>query len=153
MRLWRITMARHGATAFSGIGSRNAGGRWTPPGRLAVYTAEHTSTAILEMLVHMDPAHFGRNFVLIAADLPDDLSIDVVTEADLPSDWRTRYEDDELQQVGADWLDRAQSVGLVVPSAVAPAESNIILNPEHPEFAAVTIHDPEPYLFDPRLLD
>ena len=57
--------------------------------------------------------------MLIAADLPDDMSIDVITEADLPRDWRTRYEDDELQQVGADWLDRAQSVGLMVPSAVA----------------------------------
>lgn len=152
MRLWRITTVRHAATAFSGIGSRSAGGRWTPRGRLAVYTAEHASTAILEMLVHMEPAHFGSNFVLISADLPDELHMEIVDPEDLPEDWRTRFEDDPLQQVGTAWLDRAASVALIVPSSVVPAEHNIVLNPEHPDFAAITVHEPEPFRFDPRLL-
>ena len=152
MRLWRITTIRHAATAFSGTGSRYAGGRWTPPGRLAVYTAQHPSTAVLEALVHMEPAHFGSNFVLIAAELPDETQMEKLAPEDLPADWRRRFEDTELQQVGADWLDRAASVALLVPSAVVPADYNVILNPEHPDFAAIAIHEPEAYVFDPRLL-
>jgi RES domain-containing protein len=104
------------------------------------------------MLAHIEPAHFARNFVLIAADLPGDLSTDVVDPDDLPDDWRTRYEDEALQQIGADWLDRVESVALIAPSAVVPTERNIILNPDHPDFGAIEIHDPEPYRFDPRLM-
>jgi len=33
-----------------------------------------------------------------------------------------------------------------------PTERNIILNPEHPDFGAIEINDPEPYIFDPRLI-
>lgn len=152
MRLWRICSSRHMQTAFSGTGSKLAGGRWTPPGRLAVYTAQHQSTAILEMLVHMNPAHFGTGFILIAADLPDDTTLETVEAADLPANWRLHRDGAGLRQIGSDWLARGESVALLAPSAVAPTDFNVILNPAHPDFARLAIHEPTPYAFDPRLL-
>lgn len=89
------------------------------------------------MLAHMEPAHFDHIFVLIAADLTDDLSMDIVNPDDLPDDWRTRYEDEELQQIGDDWLNRAESVALSVPFAVVPTERSVILNPEHIDFRTI----------------
>ena len=151
MRLWRLTSKRFADAAFSGLGNKRAGSRWVPAGRLAVYTSEHASTAVLEMMVHIEPAHFRDNFVLIKADLPDDLSMDTVELGSLPDVWRSNYEDDQLQQVGLDWLKRGESVSLKVPSAVVPYEHNVILNPEHLDFDAVTIHEPELFIFDSRL--
>ncbi|MCB1735515.1 MAG: RES family NAD+ phosphorylase [Gammaproteobacteria bacterium] len=151
MRVWRICSSRHATSAFSGIGSKQVGGRWTPPGRLAVYTAEQQSTAILEMLVHMDPRHFSTGFVVIAADLPDNAALETVDTEALPGDWRTRTEDPRLRRIGRDWLERGDTLALRVPSVVSPPEFNLILNPAHPDFERITIHAPEPFLFDPRL--
>ena len=152
MRVWRICSRRHAETAFSGLGSKRAGGRWTPPGHLAVYTAQHTSTAILEMLAHMEPAHFGVGFVLIAADLPDATTFENIAVADLPKDWRTLQDAPELQRIGLKWLKRGEHSALRVPSALVPSECNFILNPDHPDFAKIEIHPPEPLVFDPRLI-
>jgi RES domain-containing protein len=69
----------------------------------------------------------------------------------LEADWQNRYEDTELQQVGEDWIERGQSAVPIVPSAIAPYERNIILNPAHPEFEQITIHPVEPFTFDGRL--
>lgn len=151
MRVWRLTTKRFADTAFTGIGNRRAGSRWVPEGLLAVYASEHLSTAVLETLVHMDPSHFGDNHVIIAADIPDDLPMDVVNLESLESNWQHRYEDAELQQVGKDWIERGECAVLIVPSAVVPHERNSILNPDHQDFAKIRIHPPEPFTFDGRL--
>jgi RES domain-containing protein len=41
---------------------------------------------------------------------------------------------------------------LAVPSAVVPAESNYLLNPNHPDFALVLVGARDEWLTDPRLL-
>lgn len=152
MRIWRLTTRKFAATAFTGVGNRKAGSRWVPEGLLAVYTSQYISTAVLETLVHIDPGHFGNNHVLIAADIPEEIAIDEVDVAALPSNWRELYEDDTLQQVGKDWINRASSAVLIVPSAVIPQEHNIIINPLHPDFAKIHINEPEKFKFDGRLI-
>jgi RES domain-containing protein len=44
-------------------------------------------------------------------------------------------------------------VAIRLPSAVVPADHNILINPDHPEFKRLHIHSVEPFEFDPRLLD
>lgn len=151
MRVWRLIARPHSATAFSGIGNKKVGSRWVPEGELAVYTSEHASNAVLENLVHMDPSHFQNNYVLIAADIPDELTMDVVSTESLEPDWQARYEDEALQRVGKDWIDRGESAVLIVPSAVMPQERNLILNPLHPDFIKIIIYEPEDFRFDGRL--
>ncbi|WP_090249991.1 RES family NAD+ phosphorylase [Ectothiorhodospira marina] len=152
MQVWRLTTSRHAKTAFSGMGNRKVGSRWVPEGLLAVYTSENLSTAVLETLVHINPNHFSSHFVCIRAEIPEPIPMDEVSLADLPEDWRSRFEDRELQQVGAEWIERGSSAILIVPSAVVPQERNIIINPRHEDFAKITVGAAEPYLFDTRLL-
>jgi RES domain-containing protein len=152
VQAWRLTTRRYADSAFSGIGNRKVGSRWVPEGLLAVYTSEYLSTAVLETLVHIDPSHFSDTFVCIQAEIPDHVTVDEVSLADLPKDWQSRFEDSELQEVGADWIDRGSSVILRVPSAVVPQERNIIINPQHEDFAKIVLGPAHPYVFDTRLL-
>jgi RES domain-containing protein len=151
MHVWRLTSRRHAAAAFSGIGNQKAGSRWVPLGLCAVYTSEHAATAVLEALVHMDPFHFSNRHLLIPADIPDEMRMETIDIARLPSDWPTRYEDPLLQQIGEDWIRRAETAFLIVPCAVVPEERNIIVNPQHSDFHSVGILPPREFHFDARL--
>lgn len=140
MRVWRLSKSRHANSIpemLSGDGARRAGGRWTPPGMRAVYCAETSSLAVLEVLVHLaDPADFVAHRILVL-EVPDEL---LATVAGSTSDPVT---------VGREIL--AESLGMIVPSAVNALERTIILNPEHPEFGQITTGDIQPFVLDPRL--
>jgi hypothetical protein len=41
---------------------------------------------------------------------------------------------------------------LALPSAICPADTNFLLNPEHPDFKRIRIHPSIDFDFDPRLL-
>jgi hypothetical protein len=43
------------------------------------------------------------------------------------------------------------SAVLRVPSILVPGESNLLLNPQHPQFKRLKISKPEPFDFDGRL--
>ena len=147
MRVWRLTSRRHAETAFSGIGNQKVGSRWVPAGLPAVYTSEHAATAVLEILVHMGPEHFRERHVLITAEIPDDVRIETLDIKSLPTDWRRRYEDADLQAHGEAWIARAASAFLIVPSAVIPEERNVIINPLHPDFTRMVVHSPPGFPF------
>ena len=85
---WRIVKRQFLAGAFSGEGARLYGGRWNSPGRPAVYTAEHASLAMLEILAHLEFAAIMSDYVLIRAVFDDSLQ-EEIGEKDLPRDWRT----------------------------------------------------------------
>lgn len=148
--VWRITTARFAASAFSGEGARRYGGRWNPRGTPLVYTAESRALALLEMLVQDEPLR--ARYVLIPARIPDDLPLDRLDTADLPDDWRTLGARDALQTLGQRWLAGSHAAALVVPSAVVPAEHNVLLDPEHPDFARIAIGPVEALDTDMRLL-
>lgn len=65
--------------------------------------------------------------------------------------WQSRFEDSELQQVGAGWIGRGSSAILMVPSAVFPQERNIMINPQHRDFEKIVVCPAEPFVFDARL--
>ena len=65
--------------------------------------------------------------------------------------WQSRFEDSELQQVGAEWIGRGSSAILMVPSAVFPQERNIMINPQHRDFEKIVVCPAEPFVFDARL--
>lgn len=136
LTVWRVVTERYADTAFSGEGARLYGGRWNPKGVAMVYTAHTQSLALLEMLVQDSPlrAHY------------------VMIPASLPADWREITARGELQQLGATWPQMRTSAVLAVPSAVVPAETNYLLNPDHTDFVHVGIGAHEELLTDPRLL-
>lgn len=48
-------------------------------------------------------------------------------------------------------LRSGRSALLVVPSVIIPEESNVLINPHHPDSAAITARKLRKWLYDPRL--
>ena len=148
---WRIVKTRYASRAFDGEGARLYGGRWTRRGSPAVYTAEHVSLALLEILVHLKDARFLPAYTLAAVHF-DESQVWRPDLSALPVGWRRFPPPPALQSVGERWIRSGASVALEVPSAVVPRECNYVLNPVHPDFAALRIEPAEPYELDLRLL-
>lgn len=147
---WRIVKTRFAGAAFDGEGARLHGGRWTSPGLPAVYTAEHVSLALLEVLVHLRDSRFLPSYSLCRASFPAAL-VRRIDLADLPEDWRGLPAPPDLQGTGDRWLESGASAVLEVPSAVVPQERNYLLNPAHPEFGEIELGAPASFSWDQRL--
>ena len=148
---WRIVKARHQSVAFDGEGARLYGGRWNSRGLPVVYAAASPALAALEMLVHVGNSGVLSSYVSIACAFNEALVLRLDRER-LPKAWRSSPALPELALVGDAWLKDGTSAVLEVPNAIIPDESNYLLNPRHPDFAAITIGKPQPFEFDLRLL-
>jgi RES domain-containing protein len=148
---WRIVKAKHQKSAFDGEGARAFGGRWNSPGSPLVYASETASLAALEMLVHLGRSPVLHTYVLVSCEFPDRIAASL-DRRQLPSNWRAYPAPPALQLLGDRWLKAQTSAVLEVPSAIIEGESNYLLNPRHPDFAAVRIGRPAPFDFDVRLL-
>ena len=129
MRVWRLVAGRHSATAMDGEGAAAFGGRWNPPGRRMVYTADSLALATLELSVHITG---GRvKYTALQFEVADDL-IDALEVSGLKRAWATS--EPTTRRVGEAWLDSRRSFALSVPSALVDSRSgerNVLLNPVH----------------------
>jgi len=78
MEIWRIS----NYADLSGIGGVRAAGRWHSQGMRIVDLADHPSSALLEMLVHMDRDLIPPTYQLLRIDIPPDMKIEAVTASD-----------------------------------------------------------------------
>src|SRR5438105_6728022 len=113
-RLWRLAPARH--DPLTGEGARRYGGRWTSPGRPAVYLASQLPLAVLEVLVHVDRDTLPLDLAAFAVDVPDALgtpdawsSWDAQRGTDgvsltLPDAWRSVAQPAGCRAIGDAWL-------------------------------------------------
>ena len=83
--------------------------------------------------------------------IPKSLSVEVADEATLPG-WEE--EDSPVaRRLGDEWFDSRCSLVLVVPSVVTNGLSrNFVIHQEHPEFAPLQASEPQPVMWDVRLL-
>lgn len=150
VRAWRIVKAHHAAAAFSGEGAKETGGRWNSAGVPVVYVAGSISSAMLEILVHVQSPKLLNRYVRFEVQFDESL----VTALDpkvLSHKWRKSPSPKELQQMGDDWFTAAVSAVLCVPSAIVPDELNYLLNPKHRDFPKIVIGSEQPMAFDSRL--
>jgi RES domain-containing protein len=140
MELWRISSY----IDLSGAGGLNAAARWHSQGRRIVYLADHPSSALLEMLVHIDRNLVPSTYQLLRIIVPSDLAIETVGIDELPVDWRT--ETVTSRQIGDQWLDQSTSA-----SAISQEAHNFLLNPAHPDAAKVAVAEIFRAPFDARL--
>lgn len=152
MQAWRLT--RRPFADLSGSGGLYAAGRWHARGRPVLYAGLTPAVCLLEFLVNAElvPDLLPDDLVLLRLDVPADLPLTRLDAADLPPDWRSLDGRAACRAAGEAWLDGGETVGLLVPSAVLPQETNLILNPRHPRMAAVRIAAIETFAFDSRLL-
>lgn len=151
MQAWRIAKRAY-ALDRQGTGARLSGGRWNSPGVAAVYAGLTPEIAAMEKLVHTGDI-LPQDLVLAVIDLPDDHGLyQRYAVTDLPVGWDALPSSTAAIALGDQFLLAASHLGLMVPSAVMPEAFNIVLNPNHPAFSAVTINVVRPFEFDSRLL-
>jgi RES domain-containing protein len=150
MQTWRICRAAYAAEAHLGIGASLFGGRWNSRGVRVVYTSASLALAAVETFVHLEPNFQPADLVRIAVEVPDALPLASVDPAVLPEGW-AEGRDERLRVFGDAWVTQARTVGMRVPSAAITGEWNVLLNPLHPEFAAVSFGTPKPFRFDARM--
>ncbi|OLE82416.1 MAG: hypothetical protein AUF76_09505 [Acidobacteria bacterium 13_1_20CM_2_65_9] len=149
-RVYRILRKRYAKTPFDGEGAYRYGGRWSSPGIRLAYASEHLSLAMIEYFVHLDRDDPPPDLVMAAADVPDDVSRVSIGPGSLLATWRQTPAPAVLAVIGDRFARRRRAAILVVPSALAPDESNWLLNPAHPDFTRIRTHPPEPFAYDTR---
>lgn len=153
--VWRIATDTREYTAddLSGKGAETSGGRWNRVGTPMVYASASRALACLETIVHL------------AGDKPLPLNRYLV-ELRVPADsWRDRavidpaaypgWDAEPAGMVSLDWGTRwaasASTLIAEVPSVVVPEESNVLLNPRHPDVRRIGVAKVRRWLYDVRL--
>jgi RES domain-containing protein len=133
---YRLVKQKWREGAFDGEGARRYGGRWNSKGNACVYLAGSVSLAMLEVMVHLDDYNVLKHYALLEVRLPAKTVLRLTANV-LPRDWRDEPAPVSTAELGDEWLVGASSLALAVPSVVVPQETNYLLNPKHPGFAAV----------------
>lgn len=155
MILFRIARAADGtpAAAFSGLGATLAAHRWTwaRPHLRAVYCSDSLPLACLEVLVHLRPSPrtFPRS-VYYEVEIPDG-QLERIAPEKLPAGWDRAVPAAATRDLGTAFLEQRRAVGLIVPTAILPVGSNVLLNPLHPAFSLRWVRGPWAFRFDGRL--
>lgn len=142
---------KYARTPFDGEGAYRFGGRWSSPGVRLSYASEHQSLAMLEYFVHLDKDDPPADLVIATAEIPDHLIREQVALGDLPANWRDPTATAELTRFGDEFVERAEHCLLLVPSVLAPAENNYLINPSHPDYRKIRVSELESLSYDPRM--
>jgi RES domain-containing protein len=152
-RVYRILRKPYSKTPLDGEGAYRFGGRWSSPGTRLAYTAEHLSLAMIEYFVHIDPDDPPSDLVMVTADIPDEVSRVSLTPRQLPAHWRHIPAPPGLAAIGDSFAAYRKAAILIVPSVLAPSESNWLINPQHPESAKIRGRPPETFQYDARFFE
>jgi RES domain-containing protein len=98
-----------------------------------------------------NPVHVSFIRLSYRIDIPAVIRIEDLKRSDLPKNWKSFPAPESTMAIGSNWVKKAHSVVLKVPSVVIEIEHNYLLNPLHPDFKSLRIHTAEPFSFDPRM--
>jgi RES domain-containing protein len=146
MILWRISNYPN----LDGSGGLYVSGRWHSKGHPVVYCTLNPSTALLEILVHMeiDVEDRPERFQVLKIEGLDTLSRERIEAHALPAEWARDVL--ETQRIGDRWLIEKRSLLLEVPSVLVPETWNVLVNPLHPEAQLLRITAQYDHAFDDR---
>lgn len=102
MEIYRIRLAKYAGEL---IASGNPG-RWNLRGQLVIYAAGSRALACLGNVVHRSGEGLNSLFKVIRIDVPDALSIEELTLAQMPADWQLPGHYARCQPVGTAWYQR-----------------------------------------------
>ena len=151
MRIYRIAKSVY-IDDLSGEGARLYGGRWNWVGDPMLYFSKNLSLCLLEILVHVDYGQLPKDYAYMEVEIPDS-SIKMVQSLEfIKPKWHTEEAVTQLQMIGSAWLEKQESLALLVPSAVLQKEFNVLVNPMHEDFKKLKLVEIDKIDFDPRLL-
>jgi RES domain-containing protein len=149
MRLWRISQRKHALDKLCAAAAQ-FGGRWNPIGTPALYCGTSIALCSLEKFIHIGAVPFPP-LVLVAVDIPDGSALYKPSIAELPIGWDTMPTSAAAASFGGAWLAMGSRLGMIVPSAIVPEESNVVINTRHPDYAHVELAVVRPFTFDDRM--
>ncbi len=152
MEVYRLSTKKW-SKILSGKGAALKGARWNSPGTEIIYTGSNRSLAMAEIAVHFTVANLPKDYMMITIFVPDDISIKVIQEKDLPKDWNSFPYASSTRIFGDEFINNNEYCLLKVPSAVTKGDYNILINPSHPEFKKIRIIKEEPFPFDHRIFE
>lgn len=123
LRAWRVAK---GEVWTPGEGA----GRWNRQGDDMLYASTTASLAALEALAHLEPAdaRCAHRIAWFCVDLRSGDLACLDPEA-LPRNWKRAQS--LTRAIGAHWLRQHPAAALLVPSALAPGELNVLIDPAH----------------------
>ena len=149
-RVYRILRKPYSKKPLDGEGAYRFGGRWSSVGTRLAYTGEHLSLAMIEYFIHIDPGDSPKDLVVVTAEIPDHVPRISIPVKQLPANWRRTPSPPELASIGDRFARDCRATVLIVPSALAPAESNWLINPQHPDFSRIRLRSVEAFEYDSR---
>lgn len=154
--VWRIATDTkdYEADDLSGAGAKITGGRWNEPGVPMLYAAGSCALACLETMVHLNAGGLPLNRYLIEIEVPDDIwrAAEIASVATLRVGWDAAPAGRASIDFGSDWVRSKRSLLLIVPSVIVPEETNILINPDHPDRPTLRARKLRKWLYDPRLV-
>jgi len=143
-------VARAAYPLFDGSGAARFGARWTSAGRPVVYSSGSYAGALLEILAHARRPDLEVQYRCLVIHISSGTAIQEVVVAEVP-DW-TAADYLSSRAVGDQWLDRAETAVLRVPSITGrPHEHNYIINPQHQDVRKLDFDEPHDVVWDARL--
>ena len=91
----------------------------------------------MEIFVHLGDDAARLEYVYFDVEIP--ASVSILSLARKPKGWRNEPPMEASMRVGDRWLKDDNSALLEVPSAIIPSETNLILNPLHPDASKLKI--------------
>ncbi len=117
----------------------------------AIYTGTSFAVCLVEILVHANRKTPPSSARFVEADVPDDVSREVFDPASHPG-WDNPRDVSIAQAFGSTWIKERRSALLVVPSVVtAGRDTNVVVNPDHPDFSRIVVGPETPLTLDRRL--
>lgn len=154
--VWRIATdtPSYEADDLTGAGAKKTGGRWNGVDAALVYTSETRAMACLETIVHLNAGGLPFNRCLVAVEIPEDVwaAARHETAASLPVGWDAEPAGRASIKFGTDWINAKSSSLLFVPSVIVPEETNVLVNPQHPDSSRITASKVRKWVYDPRLV-
>lgn len=152
MNVYRLAREKH-ATPLSGKGAARYGARWNPVGIELIYTAQNRSLAMAEVAVHLTLATLPDDYCMLTIEIPDEIKVKRLSEADLPPDWKEFPHPASTQSIGRDFVTENEYCVLMIPSVVTQGDFNVLINPNHIDFPKISIKSIEKFLFDKRIFN
>lgn len=150
MELFRLSREKF-ATPLSGKGAAIKGARWNSIGVELIYTASNRSLAMAEVAVHFTLATLPDDYMMITITVPDDIQVKEVNEINLPPAWKDFPHPVATQRFGDDFVFENKYGLLRIPSVVTKGDYNVLINPNHKDFARIGITSIEKFPFDKRI--
>jgi RES domain-containing protein len=149
MLVYRIGKTKYSGD-LTGEGARLNGGRWNHKLVPCIYTSESRALALLEYTVNVHIEDIPRALSITTFEIPE-TPIQLLTEADLPGNWKDVPAPSSTKDFGTELLKSLSHSIIRIPSAVIPNEYNYLLNPLHPEARDFKIKDIKDFVYDVRI--